>query len=105
MGIHAHRMKCFTHVHKGDTMTHLREIVESIKLAEWSTFNEEAAAMHIFMATTWDEEAKRACYKLLGELPEGDVGQLMTKITAIEAFPEHRTPAQRSTRVSEKSRS
>merc|ERR1712055_78399 len=26
-----------------------------------------------------------------GELPEGDVGQLMTKITAIEAFPENRT--------------
>merc|ERR1712208_30778 len=46
--IHARRMKCFTHVHKGDTMTHLREIVESIKLAEWSTFNEDAAAMHIF---------------------------------------------------------
>merc|ERR1712055_41947 len=91
--IHARRMKCFTHVHKGDTMTHLREIVESIKMAEWSTFNEEAAAMHIFMATTTDEEAKRACYKILGELPEGDVGQLMTKITAIEAYPERRTPA------------
>merc|ERR1711895_422995 len=39
--IHARRMKCFTHVHKGDTMSHLREIVESIKLAEWSTFNEK----------------------------------------------------------------
>merc|ERR1712208_29184 len=89
--IHARRMKCFTHIQKGDTMSHLREIVESIKLADWSTFNEEAAAMHIFMATTRDEEAKRACYKLLGELPEGDVGMLMTKITAIEAFPEHRT--------------
>ena len=60
-------------------------------MADWSTFNEEAAAMHIFMATTRDGEAKRACYKLLGELPEGDVGQLMTKITAIEAFPENRT--------------
>merc|ERR1712208_100881 len=44
------------------------------------------------MATTTDEEAKRACYKILGELPEGDVGQLMNKITAIEAFPERRTP-------------
>merc|ERR1712215_78150 len=93
MGIHARRMKCFTHVHKGDTMTHLREIVESIKLAEWSTFNEDAAAMHIFMATTTDEVAKRACFKILGELPEGDVRQLMNKITAIEAFPERKTPA------------
>merc|ERR1711888_466979 len=42
------------------------------------------------MATTTDEAAKRACYKILGE---GDVGQLMNKITAIEAFPERRTPA------------
>merc|ERR1712215_613884 len=65
--IHACRMKCFEHAQKGDTMSHLREIVESIKMADWSTFNEEAAAMHIFMATTRDGEAKRACYKLQGE--------------------------------------
>ena len=44
------------------------------------------------MATTRDEEAKRACYKILTELPEGDVGLLMSKITAIEAFPEHKPP-------------
>ena len=56
--VHGRRMKCFTHTQKGDTMSHLREIVESIKLAEWSSFNEEAAAMHIFMATTTDEVAK-----------------------------------------------
>merc|ERR1712090_84493 len=91
--VHGRRMRCFTHSQKADTTSHLREIVESIKLAEWSSFNEEAAAMHIFMATTTDEEAKRACYKILGEFPEGDVGQLMNKITAIEAFPECRTPA------------
>merc|ERR1712215_421578 len=91
--MHARRMKCFTHVHKGDTWAHLRQLVESIKLAEWSTFNEDAAAMHIFMATTTDEVAKRACFKILGELPEGDVRQLMNKITAIESFPERKTPA------------
>ena len=73
-------------------MSYLREIVESIKMADWHTFNEEAAAMHIFMANTRDEEAKRACYKILTELPQGDVGMLMTKITAIEAFPEHKPP-------------
>ena len=44
------------------------------------------------MATTRDEEAKHACYKILTELPEGDVVMLMSKITAIEAFPEHRPP-------------
>ena len=67
--------------------------MESIKLAEWSSFNEEAAALHIFMATTTDEVAKRACFKILSELPEGDVGAMMNKITAIEAFPERRTPS------------
>ena len=74
-------------------MSYLREIVESIKMADWHSFNAEAAAMHIFMATTRDEEAKRACYKILTELPQGDVEMLMTKITAIEAFPEHKPPA------------
>ena len=61
-------------------------------MADWHTFNAEAAAMHIFMAFTRDEEAKRACYKILTELPQGDVGMLMSKITAIEAFPEHKPP-------------
>merc|ERR1712215_248555 len=89
--MHARRMKVFTHVHKGDTMTHFRQIIESIKLAEWSSFNEDAAAMHIFMATTKDEVAKRACFKILGESPEGDVRQMMNRITAIEAFPDSRT--------------
>merc|ERR1712082_72048 len=61
-------------------------------MADWHTFNEEAAAMHIFMASTRDEEAKRACYKILTELPQGDVGMLMSKITAIEAFPDNKPP-------------
>merc|ERR1712236_109224 len=90
--MHARRMKVFSHVQKGDTMTHFRQIIESIKLAEWSSFNEDAAAMHIFMATTKDEVAKRACFKILGESPEGDVRQMMNRITAIEAFPESKTP-------------
>ena len=86
-------MRCFTHCQKADTTSHLREIVESIKLAEWSSFNEQAAALHIFLATTTDEVAKRACFKILTELPEGDVGAMMNKISAIEAFPERRTPS------------
>merc|ERR1712002_1420725 len=91
--VHGRRMRCFTHCQKADTTSHLREIVESIKLAEWSSFNEEAAALHIFLATTTDEVAKRACFKILTELPEGDVGAMMNKISAIEAFPERRTPS------------
>ena len=90
--IHARRMKVFSSSQKGDTMSFLREIVESIKMADWHTFNSEAAAMHIFMAFTRDEEAKRACYKILTELPQGDVRLLMTKISAIEAFPDNKPP-------------
>merc|ERR1711895_408901 len=88
--VHGRRMRCFTHCQKADTTSHLREIVESIKLAEWSSFNEEAAALHIFLATTTDEVARRACFKILTESPEGDIGAMMNKISAIEAFPERK---------------
>ena len=36
-----------------------RENIENIKLADWKTFNEEAAACHIFMAFTKNVEAKK----------------------------------------------
>jgi len=61
-------------------------------MADWHTFNSEAAAMHVFMAFTRDEEAKKACYKILTELPQGDVRLLMTKISSIEAFPDNKPP-------------
>ena len=88
--VHGRRMRCFTHAQKSDTTSHFREIIESIKLAEWSSFNEEAAALHIFLSTTTDEVAKRACFKILTESPEGDIGAMMNKISAIEAFPERK---------------
>ena len=47
--IHQRRMKVFRTEQKSDTKTFLREIMENIKLADWKTFNEEAAACHIFM--------------------------------------------------------
>ena len=47
--------------------------------------------MHVFMAFTRDEEAKRACYKILTELPQGDTKALMTKISSIEAFPDNKS--------------
>merc|ERR1712055_922023 len=90
--IHARRMKVFSSSQKGDTMSFLREIVESIKMADWHTFNSEAAAMHVFMAFTRDEEAKKVCYKILTELPQGDVRLLMTKISSIEAFADTKPP-------------
>merc|ERR1711936_443225 len=76
---------------KGDTMSFQREIIENIKIADWNTFSEEAAAMHIFMAFTRDDEAKRACYKILSDLPLGDTKALMTKISSIEAFPDNKS--------------
>ena len=71
-------------------MSFLREIIESIKMADWHTFGAEAAAMHVFMAFTRDEEAKRACYKILTELPQGDTKALMNKISSIETFPDNK---------------
>merc|ERR1712208_7254 len=90
--IHSWRMKVFSSSQKGDSVSFLREIVENIKMADWHTFNSEAAAMHVFMAFTRDEEAKKACYKILTELPQGDVRLLMTKISSIEAFPDTKPP-------------
>ena len=62
--IHNRRMRVFKSEQKGDTLSFLREIIENIRLAEWHTFTEEAAASHIFMAFTKCEESKRACYKI-----------------------------------------
>merc|ERR1711936_581312 len=44
-----------------------------------------------FMASTRDDEAKRACYKILSDLPQGDTKALMTKISSIEAFPDNKS--------------
>ena len=63
--IHNRRLKVFKSEQKGDTISFLREIIENIRLADWQTFTEEAAASHIFMAFTKCEESKRACYKIL----------------------------------------
>ena len=83
-------MKVFKSEQKGDTKSFLREIIENIRLAEWNTFTEEAAACHIFMAFTKDDEAKKACYKILSDLPQGDTKTLMEKIAAVEAFPDNK---------------
>ena len=89
--LHNRRMKVFRAQQTGDTLSFLREIIENIRLAEWHTFTEEAAASHIFMAFTKCEESKRACYKILSELPQGDTKALMARIQAIEAFPDNKS--------------
>ena len=40
------------------------------------------------MAFTKDDEAKKACYKILSDLPQGCTKTLMEKIAAIESFPD-----------------
>ena len=63
--IHQRRMKVFRSEQKSDTKTFFRGIMESMKLADWKTFNEESAACHISMQFTKSEDAKKACYKIL----------------------------------------
>ena len=54
--IHNRRLKVFKSEQKGDTISFLREIIENIRLADWQTFTEDAAACYIFMAFTKCEE-------------------------------------------------
>ena len=89
--LHNRRMKVFRSQQTGDTLSFLREIIENIRVAEWHTFNEEAAASHIFMSFTKCEESKRACYKILSESTQEDTKSLIAKIQAIEAFPDRQT--------------
>ena len=89
--LHNRRMTVFRAKQTGDALSYLREIIENIRVADWSTFNEEAAASHIFMHSTKCEESKRACYKILSESPQGDTKSLIAKIQAIEAFPDKET--------------
>ena len=99
--IHQRRMKVFRSEQKGDTKSFLREIVENIKLADWKTFNEEAAACHIFMAFTKNEDAKKACYKILTEIPAGCTKSLMEKIAEIESFPDGKSSFAKTVRTEE----
>ena len=99
--IYQHRMKVFRSEQKGDTKSFLREIIENIKLADWKTFNEEAAAYHIFMAFTKNEDAKKACYKILTETPAGCTKSLMEKIAEIESFPDGKSSFAKTVRTEE----
>ena len=56
-------------------------------MAEWKTFNDQAAICHLFMNGCKSEEARKACYKTLTETPGGDTKLLMEKLGEIESFP------------------
>ena len=89
--LHNRRMKVFQSQQTGDTLSFLREIIENIRVAEWHTFNEEAAVNHIFMNFTKCEESKWACYKILSDWPQDNTKSLIAKLQAIEAFPDKET--------------
>ena len=89
--LHQRRMTVFCAKQTGDALAFLRELIENIRVADWSTFNEEAAACHLFMNSTKCEESKRACFKILAKSPQGDIKSLITKLQSIEAFPDKET--------------
>ena len=86
--LHQRRMVIFAAKPNGDSISYLRELIEHIRVADWTTFNEEAAACHLFLNSVRCEEAKRACFKILSKTPEGDIKSLITKLQSIEAYPD-----------------
>ena len=65
--LHQRRMNIFAAKTNGDALTFLRELVDHIRVADWTTFNQEAAACHHFLNSVRCEEAKRACFKILSK--------------------------------------
>merc|ERR1711895_61899 len=63
------------------------ELTDKFRMAEWKTFNDQAAICHLFMNGCKREEARKACYKILTETPGGDTKLLMEKLGEIESFP------------------
>ena len=89
--LHQRRMTVFCAKQTGDPLSYLRELIEHICVADWATFNEEAAACHLFINSVKCEESKRACFKILAKSPQGDIKSLITKLQSIEAYPDKET--------------
>ena len=89
--LHQRRMVIFAAKPNENSISYLRELIEHIRVADWTTFNEEAAACHLFLNSVRCEEAKRACFKILSKTPEGDIKSLITKLQSIEAYPDKET--------------
>merc|ERR1712208_115329 len=84
--LHQRRMTAFNAKQTGDPLSYLRELIEHIRVADWTTFNEEAAACHLFINSVRCEESKRACFKILSKSPQGDKKSLITKLQSIEVY-------------------
>ena len=86
--IHQRRMVVFGAKQTGDLLSYLRELIEHIRVSDWTTFNEEASACHLFINSVKCEESKRACFKILSKSQQGDLKSLITKLQSIEAYPD-----------------
>ena len=86
--VHQRRMSLFEAKPSGDSLTFLRELTEFARVADWKTFNQEAAVCHLFLNSVKCEEAKKACFKLLAKNPEGDIRKLVMALQSIEAYPD-----------------
>merc|ERR1712208_131395 len=89
--LHQRRMTAFNAKQTEDPLSYLRELIEHIRVADWITFNEEAAACHLFINSVKCEESKRACFIILAKSPQGDIKSLITKLQSIEAYPDKET--------------
>ena len=82
--VHQRRMSLFEAKPSGDSLTFLRELTEFAPVADWKTFNQEAAVCHLFLNSVKCEEAKKACFKILAKNPEGDIRK---QVTALQSIP------------------
>merc|ERR1712055_1111835 len=71
--VHQRRMNIFDAKPSRDSLTFLRELTEHGRVADWKTFNQEAALCHLFLKSVQCEEAKKATFKILAKTPEGDI--------------------------------
>merc|ERR1712215_286427 len=85
--IHQRRMEVFDCKQKSDLKTYLRELMDKVRMAEWKTFNEQAAVCHLFMQGCKSEEARKASFQILSDTPAGCTKTLMEKLGEIDAFP------------------
>ena len=56
--LHQRRMIIFAAKPNRDSLTFLRELAENVRVADWTTFNQEAAVCHLFLNSVKCEEAK-----------------------------------------------
>ena len=87
LSLYQRRLAIFAANQNGDSLTFLRELIEHICVADWTTFNKEATACHLFLNSVNCEKAKRAYFKIISKNPEvGDMKSLLTK--SIELYPD-----------------